>query len=31
MGRHSSEIPDILGYGGRGEIVHRDDLVLRSG
>ncbi|HKQ96079.1 MAG TPA: glutamate 5-kinase [Aestuariivirgaceae bacterium] len=31
MGRHSSEIPDILGYSGRGEIVHRDDLVLRSG
>jgi glutamate 5-kinase len=31
MGRHSSEILDILGYSGRGEIVHRDDLVLRSG
>jgi glutamate 5-kinase len=31
MGRRSSEIADILGYAGRGELVHRDDLVLRSG
>jgi glutamate 5-kinase len=27
-GRRSSEIPDILGYSGRDEIIHRDDLVL---
>lgn len=28
MGRHSREIADLLGYFGREEIVHRDDLVL---
>jgi glutamate 5-kinase len=28
-GRKSSEIPAILGFAGRDEIVHRDDLVLR--
>ena len=27
-GRRSSEIADILGYSGRDEIIHRDDLVL---
>jgi glutamate 5-kinase len=27
-GHNSREIEDILGYRGRGEIVHRDDLVL---
>jgi glutamate 5-kinase len=30
MGRKSSEIADILGFSGRDEIVHRDDLVLRA-
>jgi glutamate 5-kinase len=29
-GRRSSEIPGILGYGDRDEIIHRDDLVLTS-
>jgi len=29
VGRKSSEIPAILGFSGRDEIVHRDDLVLR--
>jgi glutamate 5-kinase len=29
-GRRSSEIPDILGYSSRDEIIHRDDLVLLS-
>ncbi len=28
MGRHSAEIERLLGYRGRDEIVHRDDLVL---
>jgi glutamate 5-kinase len=27
-GRRSSEIPEILGYSGGDEIIHRDDLVL---
>ncbi len=27
MGRHSSEIETILGYRGRDEMIHRDDLV----
>jgi glutamate 5-kinase len=27
-GRRSGEIPDILGYSGRDEMIHRDDLVL---
>jgi len=34
MGRQSAAIPDILGYRGRDEMIHRDDLVLirqRSG
>jgi glutamate 5-kinase len=30
IGRKSSEIADILGFDGRDEIVHRDDLVLRA-
>jgi glutamate 5-kinase len=30
LGRKSSEIPRILGFDGRDEIVHRDDLVLRA-
>jgi glutamate 5-kinase len=29
MGRQSREIEALLGYRGRAEIVHRDDLVLR--
>jgi glutamate 5-kinase len=28
MGRQSSEIESILGYAGREELIHRDDLVL---
>jgi glutamate 5-kinase len=28
MGRKSSEIADILGFRGRDEMIHRDDLVL---
>jgi glutamate 5-kinase len=28
MGRRSSEIAEILGYRGRDEMIHRDDLVL---
>lgn len=28
MGRKSSEIEAILGYRGRDEMIHRDDLVL---
>jgi glutamate 5-kinase len=27
-GRRSGEIPEILGYSGGDEIIHRDDLVL---
>ena len=27
-GRRSTEIEDILGYQGRDELIHRDDLVL---
>lgn len=27
-GRHSEEIPGILGYAGRNEMIHRDDLAL---
>ena len=30
IGRKSSEIAAILGFNGRDEIVHRDDLVLRA-
>jgi glutamate 5-kinase len=28
IGRHSAQIPDILGFRGRDELIHRDDLVL---
>jgi len=28
MGRHTSEIAGVLGYRGREELIHRDDLVL---
>lgn len=28
MGRHTSEIADVLGYHGRDVLIHRDDLVL---
>jgi glutamate 5-kinase len=28
IGRRSSELPQILGYGGRPELIHRDDMVL---
>lgn len=28
LGRHSNEIEGLLGYRGRDEIIHRDDLVL---
>ena len=28
MGRRSSEIADLLGFRGRDEMIHRDDLVL---
>jgi glutamate 5-kinase len=31
MGRRSSEIEQLVGFRGRDEIVHRDDLVLRKG
>ena len=34
IGQQSAAIPDILGYRGRDEMIHRDDLVLirqRSG
>jgi glutamate 5-kinase len=31
MGRRSSEIEQLVGFRGRDEIVHRDDLVLRTG
>jgi glutamate 5-kinase len=27
-GRRSTDIQEILGYSGRDEIIHRDDLVL---
>ena len=30
MGRRSSEIEQLVGFRGRDEIVHRDDLVLRT-
>jgi glutamate 5-kinase len=29
-GKRSGDIPEILGYSGRDEIIHRDDLVLLS-
>jgi glutamate 5-kinase len=31
MGRKSSQIEQLVGFRGRDEIIHRDDLVLRSG
>ncbi|HMA12829.1 MAG TPA: glutamate 5-kinase [Steroidobacteraceae bacterium] len=31
MGRRSSEIEQLVGFRGRDEIIHRDDLVLRGG
>jgi glutamate 5-kinase len=30
IGKKSSEIQDILGYAGRDELIHRDDLVLQG-
>ncbi len=30
MGRKSSEISEILGYRGRAELVHRDDMALKT-
>ena len=29
-GRKSAEIEDVLGYRGRDELIHRDDLVLKG-
>ena len=31
IGRRSSEIETVLGYRGRAEMIHRDDMVLRDG
>ena len=31
IGRKSESIADILGYSGRAEMIHRDDLVLTRG
>ena len=31
MGRRSTEIEQLVGFRGRDEIIHRDDLVLRGG
>jgi glutamate 5-kinase len=31
MGRRSSQIEQLVGFRGRDEIIHRDDLVLRGG
>jgi glutamate 5-kinase len=31
MGRRSSEIEQLVGFRGRDEVVHRDDLVVRTG
>jgi glutamate 5-kinase len=31
VGRRSGEIEPILGFAGRSELIHRDDLVLRKG
>jgi glutamate 5-kinase len=30
LGRHSEEFEAVLGYAGRGAVVHRDDLILFS-
>ena len=29
-GRKSAEIAEILGYAGRAEMIHRDDMVMRG-
>jgi len=31
MGQHSGQIAEILGFLGREEMIHRDDLVLTGG
>ena len=31
QGRRSKDIEDLLGYSGRDEIIHRDNLVLLDG
>ena len=31
MGNKSDEIENILGYRGRNEVIHRDDLFLTKG
>jgi glutamate 5-kinase len=31
MGRRSGEIEGLLGYRGRDELIHRDDLVILRG
>jgi glutamate 5-kinase len=31
VGRRSAEIEAILGYRGRAELIHRDDMLLRDG
>ena len=28
MGHHSNEIEKLLGYRGRDEMIHRDDMIL---
>jgi glutamate 5-kinase len=30
VGRNSKEIESILGYAGRAEMIHRDDMALRG-
>jgi glutamate 5-kinase len=31
MGRRSGDIEQLVGFRGRDDVVHRDDLVLRTG
>jgi glutamate 5-kinase len=31
MGRRSAEIEALLGYAGRSEMIHRDDMALGAG
>ena len=31
VGKRSSEIESVLGYRGRAEMIHRDDMLLREG
>jgi len=31
MGHNSREIEQLLGFSGRAEMIHRDDLVLKNG